>query len=112
MYLEAELQRFRKTGWMLIVLFIAFGASRASWSQRIGVTYSSEIQTDAAIKSLSPAAQAVIERLSTLDTIPMDDFQYFQGDALRGAALNLDDSTWQKIQIPFRASSGEVWLRK
>jgi alpha-mannosidase len=29
-----------------------------------------------------------------------------------GAAVDLDDSSWQKIQFPFFASSDAVWLRK
>ena len=84
----------------------------AGHTQRLGVTYSSEAQTDAALKALSPAAQAVMQRLARLGATPLSDVRYHAGDIPNGAAVDLDDSSWQSVQLPFSASSDVVWLRK
>lgn len=41
-------------------------------AQRIGVTYSADAQTSAALKNLSPDAQKVMERLSHLGSVPVE----------------------------------------
>jgi alpha-mannosidase len=81
-------------------------------AQRIGVTYSSEAQTEAARKNLSPAAQAVMERLSNLGTLSIGDVRYHAGELPNGGAVNLDDSSWATIQMPYTASADPVWLRR
>ena len=81
-------------------------------AQRIGVTYSAAAQTEAARKSLSPAAQAVLERLTNLGTLSIGDVRYHAGDLPNGGAVNLDDSSWTTIQVPYLASADPVWLRK
>ena len=87
-------------------------ACKAVPAQAIGVTYSAAAQTDAALKNLSPAAQAVMERLSHLGTLPVTDVRYHAGEVPDGNAINLDDSSWKIIQMPFTASADPVWLRK
>ena len=81
-------------------------------AQRIGVTYNAEAQTDAALKQLLPASQAVMARLSRLDRLPMGDLRYHAGSLANGGAVDLDDSSWQNIQVPFIASADAIWLRK
>ena len=81
-------------------------------AQRIGVTYSAEAQTQAALKRLSPEAQAVMQRLSQMGTLPVGDLRYNAGAVANGAAVDLDDSSWQTIQLPFVASADSIWLRK
>ena len=81
-------------------------------AQQIGVTYSAAAQTDAALKSLSPASQAVMARLSSLGEVPINDLRYYPADIPNGGAVDVDDSAWQKIQLPFSAPSGPIWLRK
>jgi alpha-mannosidase len=81
-------------------------------AQRIGATYSADAQTDAALKSLSPAAQAVMTRLSKIGSMPINDLRYYVGDLPNGGAVNLDDSSWKTIQTPFTASEDAIWLRR
>ena len=96
----------------LVLMIGAILSCAASRAQRIGVTYSASAQTDAALKRLSPPAQAVIERLSHLGTLPVGDVRYHVGDLPNGAATDLDDSSWQTIQMPYAASADSIWLRK
>jgi alpha-mannosidase len=83
-----------------------------SRAQQIGVTYSATEQTEAALKALSPQSQAVMDRLAKLDSLPIGDLRYFDGDAENAASPAFDDVSWQTIQLPFTAAKGVVWLRK
>jgi alpha-mannosidase len=97
---------------LVVTVGVIFGCAATGQAQRIGVTYDAAAQTDAALKSLSPAAQAVMERLSRLGALPVNDLRYYARDLPDGEAVNLDDSGWQTIQLPFSASVGPLWLRK
>jgi alpha-mannosidase len=112
MYLKTRWHAFTDLWPLLIAGLIICGAARTACAQQIGVTYSAAAQTESTLKSLSSASQAVMERLSKLNTLPVGDLRYFAGDVPNGASVDLDDSSWQTIQIPFTASNGEVWLRK
>jgi alpha-mannosidase len=107
-------ESFRKAryGFFVVPAIALFMSSQIARAQTIGVTYSAATQTDAAQKRLSPAAQAVMARLSRLGTLPVGDVRYFAGALPNGGAVNLDDSSWQTIQMPFTASTDQVWLRK
>lgn len=94
---------------MILAILCCCGIGGA---QRIGVTYSAEAQTDAALKRLSPEAQKTMERLSKIGTLLIGDVRYRAGNLPNGGAVGLDDSSWQTIQMPFSASSDVVWLRK
>jgi len=107
-----ELSRSSLYGRISAVIGGAVFSCAAVLAQQIGVTYSAAAQTDVAPKSLSPASQAVMERLSHLGEIPIDDLRYYAGDIPNGGAVGVDDSVWQKIQLPFSAPSGPIWLRK
>jgi hypothetical protein len=107
-----ELSRSSLYGRISAVIGGAVFSCAAVLAQQIGVTYSAAAQTDVAPKSLSPASQAVMERLSHLGEIPIDDLRYYAGDFPNGGAVGVDDSVWQKIQLPFSAPSGPIWLRK
>ena len=98
---------------VILFLTVAIIASATlTLAQRIGVTYSADAQTSAALKNLSPDAQKVMERLSHLGSVPVDDVRYYAGSIRNGGAIDLDDSTWQTIKMPFVASADSVWLRK
>jgi alpha-mannosidase len=112
MSMEAQRPLSRSLWLALTAVFVFSAAVRTASAQQIGVTYSSIAQTEAALKSLSPASQLVMENLSNLDTIPVGDLRYFAGDPADAASATFDDSSWQTIQIPFQASKDEVWLRK
>jgi alpha-mannosidase len=94
---------------LAVALLLGSTAMRA---QRIGVTYNAEAQTDTALERLSPASQAVMAKLSRLDKLPMGDLRYYAGNLPNGGAVDLDDSSWQTIQVPFTASADAIWLRK
>ena len=106
---HVENQWHRSLVILAVVLLLGSVFSRA---QRIGVTYNADAQTEAALKRLSPASQAVLERLSRLGRLPLGDLRYFAGDLSNGAVLDFDDSSWQTIQMPFIASADSIWLRK
>jgi alpha-mannosidase len=104
-----------KRHFRFIFLFLSVAIianSKLTPAQRIGVTYSAEAQTSAALKSLSPDAQKVMERLSHLGTVPVSDVRYYVGSMPNGSAIDVDDSVWQTINMPFVASADPVWLRK
>ena len=114
MNLQAQQRHFANLCYRLLpnlIVALLLG-STAVHAQRIGVTYSAEAQTDAALKRLSPASQAVLARLSRLDRFPMGDLRYYAGNLPNGGAVDLDDSSWQTIQVPFTASADAIWLRK
>jgi alpha-mannosidase len=79
---------------------------------QIGTTFNPAAQTEEALKSLSPAAQAVMDRIDHLGTIPLGDLRYHVGALPNGASPELNDDAWQAIQIPFNASEDDIWLRK
>ena len=90
----------------------AFLVSHSASAQQFGRTYSASAQTTAALNSLSPDAQKVMDRLNKLSELPVADLKYHAGDVPNGAAPDLDDSSWQTITLPYRASTDVVWLRK
>jgi alpha-mannosidase len=112
MYPKRRQQTLKHLWPVLATVLVVCGTNRVACTQQIGVTYSAADQTQSALKSLSPASQAVMERLSNLDTLPVGELRYHSGDLPNGAAVDLNDTSWQTIQIPFEASSSEVWLRK
>ena len=104
---------FRGGFWILFsAALAAFLVSHSAPAQQFGRTYSASAQTTAALNSLSPDAQRVMDRLNKLSELPVADLKYHTGDVPRGAAPDLDDSSWQTITLPYRASTDVVWLRK
>ncbi|GGA74141.1 alpha-mannosidase [Edaphobacter acidisoli] len=62
--------------------------------------------------SLSPAAQQVIERLSTFDELSAPDWRYHAGDLPHGEDPALDDSSWQVVKARSEAPNESVWYRR
>lgn len=60
----------------------------------------------------SAPAQAVIQRLSSLDALDARDWQYHEGPVEHGESPDLDTSSWKTVQLPFYASPKELWLRR
>jgi alpha-mannosidase len=107
-------ERFRSRSYFRlssVILGVIFNCA-VVFAQQIGVTYSAAAQTDAALKSLSPANQAVMQRLSRLGELSINDLRYYPGDISNGGASDLDDSAWQKLELPSSAPTDAVWLRK
>jgi hypothetical protein len=65
--------------WIQAVSVVLVLLCARAHAQRIGVTYSAEEQTDAALKRLSPESQAVVERLSKIGVFPLDEMRYKTG---------------------------------
>ena len=61
---------------------------------------------------LSAHGQAALNRLGLLSSIPASDWQYHAGDLPQAESADLDSSGWQKIALPFNASTETVWLRR
>lgn len=63
-------------------------------------------------KSLSAPAQAVLQRLSTLNNLPAEGWKFHPGDMAHGEAIDLDDSGWQVLQGRSKAPTDAVWFRR
>ena len=67
----------------------------------------------AAIKTLSPQAQAVIAWLAKFGDERIGNWKYHFGELPGGQSAALDDSAWGEIRPPSRINrTGENWLRK
>ena len=62
--------------------------------------------------TLSPESQKVIERLSTFDNLPAEEWRYHAGDLAHGEALDLDDSSWPLVKARSEAPNEAVWYRR
>jgi len=60
----------------------------------------------------SEQAQAVVERLATLNAIEAQDWQYHEGPVEHGESPDLKTADWKVVHIPFYASREEIWLRR
>jgi len=97
------------TGFTLLSVLPAFQTVHA---QHFGSPVDMDAQSKAALQSLSPKAQAVMQRLSTLDVLPAGELRYSVTEAEDASAVDLDDSSWQKATPPFRVPADVVWIRK
>jgi alpha-mannosidase len=69
-------------------------------------------QVTTIIQALSPDSQKVIERLSTFDNLPAEQWRYHAGDLAHGEALDLDDSSWPLVKPRSEAPTEAVWYRR
>ena len=60
----------------------------------------------------SPPAQAVVDRLESIQALPANEWRYHLGDIAHGERPDLDDSGWQTIQPDTDTSRGAIWLRR
>jgi len=95
-----------------IAMLAVCAAGHVAIAQHFGSPVDAAAQTEAALKSLSPGAQAVMGRLSKFGALPVGELSYHAGDLPNGSAIDLDDSSWQKGEPPFRVPEDVVWLRK
>ena len=88
------------------------GAAAQQTPEAEAANYFAERQTADALKTLSPPAQAVMARLSKLDSMSINDWRFHIGDLAHGEAIDLDDAAWQVIHTPFQSDSKDtVWFR-
>ncbi len=62
--------------------------------------------------AFSPAQQATLDRLNSLQTLPDGAWRLHEGDVAHGESLTLDDSSWQTVQAKSKAGKGAVWYRR
>jgi alpha-mannosidase len=62
--------------------------------------------------ALSPESQKVIERLSTLDSLPAEQWRYHPGDLAHGESPSLDDPSWPLVNPGSPATTDAVWYRR
>jgi alpha-mannosidase len=91
---------------VVMVLFLAclFGRVKAN-----GQTAS---QAAEIVKSLSASSHAVVDRMTQLNRLPADAWQYHAGDLAHGEAPDLDDRSWQVIKEKTETSQEAVWFRR
>ena len=61
---------------------------------------------------LSTNSQAVIQRLSALDTLPADGWKTHTGDLAHGEAVDLDDSSWPVVHAGAQVGTDAIWFRR
>jgi alpha-mannosidase len=61
---------------------------------------------------LSPAARAVLDRLSTLHELPDGAWKIHPGDLAHAEAVGLDESSWKPIAVGEKAPNDSVWFRQ
>jgi alpha-mannosidase len=62
-------------------------------------------------QTLSTESQKVIERLSTLDNLPADQWRFHSGDVAHGESPGLDDSSWPLMKPGTSGPMDAVWYR-
>ena len=62
--------------------------------------------------TLPPESQKVIERLSSFDNLPAEQWRYHSGDLAHGESPSLDDSSWPLMQPASTAPTESVWYRR
>lgn len=70
-----------------------------------------EVQAEQIVKSLSSHSQAVVQRLSDLNTLPADEWRFHAGDLPHGESPDLDDSSWQVVKARAELSEDAGWFR-
>jgi alpha-mannosidase len=63
-------------------------------------------------KSLSANSQAVVQRLSALDSLPAEEWRFHTGDVAHGEAVDLDDSSWKFVKPRMDAGEDAAWFRR
>ncbi len=63
-------------------------------------------------RTLPPQSQKVIERLSSLDSLPAEQWRIHAGDLAHGESESLDDSTWPLAKPGSTAPVEAVWYRR
>ena len=64
------------------------------------------------MRTLSPESQKVIALLSSLDSLPAEQWRYHSGDLAHGEAPSLDDSSWPLMKPDSAAPTEAVWYRR
>jgi alpha-mannosidase len=70
------------------------------------------VAQSAADANLQPASREILERLSGLRQVADGRWKIHSGDLAHGEAVDLDDRSWQPVEVGYRASDEAIWLRQ
>ncbi len=62
--------------------------------------------------TLSPSAQATMDRLSKMSSLPAAEWRVHNGDLPHGEAIDLDDSGWTVVQARSTTGHEAAWFRR
>lgn len=77
-----------------------------------GLPARSQSEAGKAVKSLSVPTQTTVKELSSLVSLPADDWRFHAGDVAHGESTDLDDSGWQTVKKDTHAPTKAVWYRR
>jgi alpha-mannosidase len=60
---------------------------------------------------LTPQSSETIQKLDTLNLLPLTGWRYHTGDLAHGEGTDLDDSQWQTATVHQKVGNGAVWFR-
>ena len=92
---------------LLVPVFLAPASLMRFTAQAQSAKRVAEITHD-----LSPESQKVIERLSSFDSLPAEQWKYHSGDLAHGELSSLDDSNWALVKRGSTAPTDAVWYRR
>jgi alpha-mannosidase len=92
---------------LTIAVILAF-----AFSLRFPAQAQSARQVAEITNTLSPESQKVIALLSSLDSLPAEQWRYHSGDLAHGESPSLDDSSWPLMKPGTAAPTEAVWYRR
>ena len=98
-------------GVMLAFLCAAVFLSRADAQTSVEAAKVAK-EIDRVASNLPADSRTVVTRLTLLRELPEGTWKTHSGDLAHGEAANLDDSGWQTMELPGRASNDAVWFRQ
>jgi alpha-mannosidase len=93
--------------------FLAIAVCAASsLSLCVSVRAQSASQVTEITRALSPESKKIIDRLSSFDDLPAEQWRYHAGDLAHGESPSLDDSSWPLMKAGSTAPTESVWYRR
>src|SRR5580698_7748278 len=74
--------------------------------------HSQRLSPKASSIPFSPAEAKVLQRLTSLQTLPDGPWHFHSGDVAHGESPTLDDSGWQMVAAKSKAGKEAVWYRR
>src|SRR5580704_17399121 len=72
----------------------------------------SQSGAEKAVQALSVRTQTAVKELSSLVSLPADDWRFHAGDIAHGESTDLHDSSWQPVKKGTYAPTEAVWYRR
>ena len=88
------------------------GLRAIAWSLVIGFFALCCFSPAPAQTVLSAQSTQAVDRLSSLNSLPLSGWRYHSGDVPHGEAADLDDSQWQVAASPVDVGNEAVWFRR